>query len=64
MKIDLHQLAANLAKMDDPKADNEDIIATETTLAVLGRYLRQQSWWKRHRIFSAVVKRAGLERRS
>lgn len=59
MKINLHTLASELAKFDNPTARNEDIIATETALAALGKKLRSVSFFKALSIIYAIFTRGG-----
>ncbi len=59
MKTDLRKLAAELARMDNPKARNEDIVAAQTILAALGNKLRASTDDERVSIFGALLKRAG-----
>jgi hypothetical protein len=40
MKISLHKLACELAKMDAPGGYNQTVIGSQTTLHNLGKYLR------------------------
>lgn len=59
MKVDLNKLAAKLAKMDNPEARNEDIVAAKTTLGNLGIELRSVNLVEALHIFLAIYQRAG-----
>ncbi len=60
MKINLNQLAAELAKSDNPKGRNEDVIAAKTILAALGRKLRSVDGATATQIVAAIATRAGM----
>ena len=59
MKANLLKLAALLAKDDNPKARNADIVAASTTLAALGRILRRSSSEEAFAMLSAIMERSG-----
>ena len=58
-RMNLHKLACELAKRDDPKARNIDVVATETTLAALGAKLRDLPMGDALGLLAAIVARSG-----
>ena len=61
MKVNLNQLAAELARADNPHARNEDVIAVKTTLAALGKKLRSVGIVEALSILCAIGIRAGKQ---
>lgn len=63
MKINLHKLACELARLDDKKSKrgyDENVVGAETTLKTLGRKLRSVTAAESIAIIHAIVSRAGL----
>jgi hypothetical protein len=61
MKVNLNQLAAELARADNPHARNEDIVAVKTVLAALGKKLRSAGIVEALSILCAIGIRAGKQ---
>ena len=62
MKVNLHKLACELAKMDTknaPSGYNESVIGAETTLKTLGQKLRASSPEEAFAIVNAIIERSG-----
>jgi hypothetical protein len=59
LRINLHDLAVAISKSDNPAKRNEDIIAAETILAQLGRFLRWSGPVAAFGICWAIYRRAG-----
>lgn len=58
-KVNIKQLSARIARMDNPSAYNQDIIAAQTTIANLGRVLRTMPSDEAVNVINAIVQRAG-----
>lgn len=61
MKINLNDLANDLAKTDNPDRLNITAAHAKAVLGALGRKLRSISAKKRKEIFEVIRDRAGLE---
>lgn len=60
MKVNLNHLAVELARMDNPKGRNEDVVAAKTMLAALGRLCREKlTTVETVEVLAAIVSRAG-----
>lgn len=62
MKVNLHTLACELARMDGKTKGHgydESVVGAQTTLKTLGRKLRQCSAPEALDIFNAILARAG-----
>ena len=59
MKINLHKLACELAKHDNPENYNANVIAAETTLSALGQKLRAVTTAEAFAIVQAIAERGG-----
>lgn len=57
--VSLRKLAAELAKMDNPRARDEDIVSTQTALAALGRKLRASTAEEANAINATIMAKAG-----
>ena len=58
-KVNLNRLAGTLAGMDNPRARNEDVVASKTFLASFGKLLRACDTAQALEILNALVSRAG-----
>lgn len=59
MKVNLNELAAELAKMDEPARLNVDVAQAKAVLGALGRELRGMSPDQCTAVVAAIVCRAG-----
>ena len=59
MKINLNQLAAAIAKLDNPADYNACVVAAKTVLANLGKTLRDVDSVTAAAIWAAITERAG-----
>ena len=61
MKVNLNQLASELARADNPHARNEDVVAVKIVLAALGKKLRSVGIVEALSILCAIGIRAGKQ---